>query len=79
MAFLKDHSYPLPLEPFAKKECSRCFTVFLEAEGVGGTALQLTVWSQHRDCSAAASLYLFPLPEFIQLMIQLIITQLHLC
>lgn len=85
MAFVKNGSHPL-LEPFAKRECSRCFTVlfgssrwnsFLEAQGFGGTALQLSVRSQHWDCSAiAACVYLFPLAEYIQMVIQLITTQL---
>lgn len=40
----------------------------------------LCVRSQHWDCSArAACVYLFPLPEYIQMVIQLITTQLHLC
>lgn len=71
---------PSTLCPLPKRSAPDILQSFLEAEGVSGTALQLSVWSQHQDCSAAAAfVYLLRLPEFIEMVIQLIITQLRLC
>lgn len=79
-AFMKDHSHSLPLALVAKTSTPGALLAFLEAGGVSGAALEQSVRSWHPGCSAAAaSVDLFPLPEFIHGLIQLIVTQLRLC